>query len=125
MRRKFCFTMFSHNHTWCGNSVPQYYRRMAITTTSPILKQTEGEVHQWAVLGKKISKKSHNSRAMASSKETDSQKGTWQWWILQLRMKIPGCEFKCPAILGGLRRWKNFSKTWQLICGQNRSKIAH
>ena len=119
--------MFSHNHTWCGNSVPQYYRRMAITTTSPILKQTEGEVQQWAMLGKKISKKSHNSRAMASSKETEL-KG-------YLAMVDPTVEnentrmftsaFKCPAILGGLRRWKNFSKTWQLICGQNRSKIAH
>lgn len=50
-----CFTIcVSHNHTWCGNSVPQYYRRMAITTTSPILKQTEGEVPQWALLGGKI-----------------------------------------------------------------------
>ena len=35
--------MFSHNHTWCGNSVPLVLpARMAITATSPILKQTGG-----------------------------------------------------------------------------------
>ena len=63
---------------------------MAITTTSPILKQTEGEVQQWAMLGKKSPKRATIPEQWQAARR-QSQKGTWQWWIPQLRMKIPGC----------------------------------